>query len=109
MPKSRTSMRRNPTTVLDYCVAKHGLHRGAFTAAYACQHAICMVDIGHLPTHREYAEYWAVDERSSKNHRARVRDVFGDEWEAVVRQLATYAQRTGKWSPGALRRHPVTA
>jgi hypothetical protein len=80
--------RRQPRTILEACVARQGNFRGGITAARTVEFAWCQVDLGHFPTAVEYAEWAHVDERTSWRHRAAIRDVFGDEWENVIEQLA---------------------
>lgn len=101
-------MPRKPRTVLEHCVAVFGVHRGAFAAAHISQLAMTTHELGRVPTNDEYAEWWAVSERAGWNHRAEAREVFGDAWEDVVRQVAdAIAARHVKASPGRLRSVPV--
>jgi hypothetical protein len=80
-------------TVLQACTRKRGVHRGAITAAHVVQWAVATVELGHLPTTVEYADWWAVDERTAWRHRAGIREVFGDDWQDVVARVASEAGR----------------
>jgi hypothetical protein len=75
-------------TVLQACVARFGHHRGGFAAAHVAQLAITAAGLGRLPTAVEYADDWAIDERTAWRHRAEARAALGDDWETVVVQLA---------------------
>lgn len=75
-------------TVLQACVSVLGVHKGALAAANVAQLVMTTAELGHFPTNDEYAEYWAVSERTGWLHRSRGRDVFGDDLEDVVAQLA---------------------
>jgi len=86
-------------TVLEACTRKRGVHRGAITAAHVAQWALATADLGHVPTTVEYADYWAVKERTGWNHRAGVRDVFGDDWPELVEDLAAEIRRRRLRSP----------
>lgn len=75
-------------TVLQVCVAKLGAHKGGLAAANVAQIAMARRELGHFPSGTEYADYWAVTERTAWYHRSRARSVFGDDLEAVVEQIA---------------------
>jgi len=92
---------RKPRTVLEVCVAKQGIHKGALTAARVAQYAICAADIGHFPGAGTYADWWAIDERTAWRHRASIRDVFGDDLEAVVMALVAQMDKSSR-SPRAV-------
>lgn len=77
-----------PGTVLDVCTERLGVHRGAIAAARVAQWALATADLGHVPTTVEYANWWAVTERTGWNHRSACRDVFGDDWPDVVEFVA---------------------
>jgi hypothetical protein len=94
-------------TILQACVRKHGVHKGAITAAWVAQYAITTAELGHLATAREYAEYWAIDERNGFAHRARIKDVFGDKWPEVVEALAAELERRSTRSLSQVRALPV--
>jgi len=83
--------RRQPRTLHQYCVARLGVHSGAITAARLIEMAVCTVELGHFPVAAEYAEWACIDERSAWRHRAKLREVFGDDWAQVVEQLAAAA------------------
>jgi hypothetical protein len=87
-------------TVLQACVRTLGVHRGAIAAAQVAQWALVTAELGRVPTTAEYAEYWAVIERTGWNHRANVRRVFGDDWQSVVEQLADEISRRRVRGPG---------
>lgn len=80
-------------SVLQACVARLGAHRGARAAANVAQYAITTRELGHVPTTVEYADYWALSERSGWDHRARVKSVFGDDWREVVETVAAEIER----------------
>ncbi|HEY8773078.1 MAG TPA: hypothetical protein VIM05_00795 [Gaiellaceae bacterium] len=81
---------KRPATVLEVCVARLGVHRGALAAANVAQWAMATRDLGHVPTTVEYAEYWSISERNGWLHRSRIRAALGDEWPVVVEKLAAY-------------------
>jgi hypothetical protein len=85
-------MAKRQVSVLDCCVSKLGVHKGAVAAANVAQLAIATNELGHFPTALEYADYWAVDERSAWRHRARGRDVFGEDLQDVVELVAARIQ-----------------
>ena len=85
--------------MLELCVAAKGVHRGAVVAAHIAQWAMTTEALGRVPTTVEYAEWWAVDERTGWRHRAEARDVFGDSWSEVVSQLADEMGRRKVRSP----------
>jgi hypothetical protein len=97
--------RRQPHTVLEYCVLALGVHRGAIAAAHVARWAIAVHELGRMPTTVEYAEYWFVTERTGWNHRASCRAVFGDEWPRVVEAVA--ADIGEKLSPRAVAAQSV--
>lgn len=98
-------MARQARTVLEVCVARLGVHRGAVAAANVAQWAIATHELGHVPTTVEYAEYWAIAERSGWNHRARIRDALGEDWQPVVESIAAAAGKTQ--SRAAVMRAPL--
>lgn len=81
-------MARKPRTVLEFCVLAHGVHRGAVAAAHTAQWIIATHDLGHFPTTVEYADYWAVDERTGWRHRAQIAAALGPDWMTAVQKLA---------------------
>jgi hypothetical protein len=91
-------------SILDYCVRSAGVHRGALVAAWVAQWAMTANDLGRFPTAVEYAEWWAVDERTAWRHRAGIRDVFGDV-EPIVMAVASGVD--GRRSPRAVMGLPV--
>ena len=92
-------MARKPRTVLEACVAVKGVHRGAIAAAHVAQWAMTTEALGRLPTTVEYADWWAVDERTGWRHRAEAREVFGESWGEVVQLLADEMARRKVRSP----------
>lgn len=80
--------RRQATTVLDVCVARVGVHRGALAASYVARYAMTLNRLGKFPTAVEYADDWAMVERSAWHHRARMQEALGDDWPAVVEHVA---------------------
>jgi hypothetical protein len=81
-------MGRQPRTILEVCVANAGVHRGALAAAYVAQAAITTHELGRVPTVAEYAEYWAVDERTGWRHSVKMTDALGMDWRPVVAEVA---------------------
>ena len=94
-------------TVLQACVARLGVHRGAVAAANVAQLAITTVELGHFPTAVEYADYWAVIERTAWHHRRRAREGLGEGWQEIIEQLAAAAVRRRARSPRAVMSLPV--
>jgi hypothetical protein len=75
-------------------VRKHGIHRGALTAAYVGQYAIAWSELGEFPTAVAYAEYWAISERTAFLHRSKIADVFGEKWPEVVEAVKDEIDRS---------------
>jgi hypothetical protein len=92
-----------PMTVQRHCVAKLGVHRGAIAAARVAQWALATAELGQMPTTVEYAEWWALDERTGWRHRALVHQALGDDWQAVVEDLAAEIKRRQARSPRAVQ------
>lgn len=86
-------MAREPRTVLDICVARVGVHRGAVAAAAVAQYALTTVELGHVPTTDEYIAEWAISERTGWRHRERMTAVFGEAWPDVVAAVAAEVER----------------
>jgi hypothetical protein len=99
--------KRQPRTVLEACVVKLGVHRGAIVAAYVAQYAIAADELGHVPSTSEYRDYWAISERTAWLHRSKMRDVFGEEWRTVVESVVAAMGKSR--SPRKLIRTPVFA
>jgi hypothetical protein len=99
-------LRKRAPSVLDACVAKRGLHRGAVTAAWVAQYALQARDLGRVPTVVEYSTEWNIDERSGWRHREAIREVFGDSWRDVVLSVAAAIERR---STSAVLALPVPA
>jgi hypothetical protein len=78
---------RKPATLLELCIARRGVHRGAVTAAWVVQWAATARELGKFPTTAEYAEWWNVSERNAWRHRAAIHEALGDEYERVVLRL----------------------
>jgi hypothetical protein len=76
-------------TVQEYCVFRLGVHRGSLAAANVVQLALTTRDLGSFPTAVEYRDYWAISDRTAWRHRARAHTALGDEWVAVIEQLAS--------------------
>jgi hypothetical protein len=91
-------------TVLQACTQKVGVHRGALAAAAVAQYAMTADDLGRFPTAVEYAEWWAISERSAWRHRARIEDVFGESWPSVVELVADELRKKRVRSPRAAMR-----
>lgn len=102
-------MTERRVSVLEACTLKLGQHRGALAAANVAQYAIAWADLGEFPTAAEYADYWAISERSAWRHRARIEAALGDQWQDVVRRLARQLERAGERSPRAAMQLRVTA
>jgi hypothetical protein len=98
---------RATRTLLEFCVAKQGVRRGATTAGRVVQYAIAAADLGHVPTNDEYCEWWACSERTGWADRERMREVFGDDWRSVVEALAAATERQRSRSPRVLMQLPV--
>lgn len=86
-------MARRARTVLDLCIGGAGVHRGALAASYVARYAMTQHRLGKFPTTVEYANDWAITERSAWNHRAKMHDALGDEWPAVVEWVASEIER----------------
>jgi hypothetical protein len=75
------------------------MRRGGLTAATVAQWAIAAADLGHMPTTVEYADWWGVDERTGWRHRAAIREVFGDNWQAAIELIVAEVERRRLRSP----------
>jgi hypothetical protein len=51
------------------------------------------IRLGKFPTTLEYADDWAIDERSAWRHREKMRDALGDDWPEVVAHVAREVER----------------
>jgi hypothetical protein len=91
-----------------HCVRKLGVHRGAIAAARVAQWAMATAELGHIPSTTEYAEWWAVDERTGWRHRAAVRSVFGENWQPTVERIAAEAARGRLRSPRAVQQLSIS-
>ena len=91
-----------PRTILQACTRVRGVHKGALTAAHVAQYAIATAELGEVPGTARYADYWAIDERTGWRHREGIREVFGDDWRAVVEQVAAEATKRQTTAPGRL-------
>jgi hypothetical protein len=78
--------------VLEACVRRYGLHKGAVRAADVGKWVIATQALGQVPTVEAYCEWWAVTERTGWRHAATCRELFGDEWRGVVLVLAAKAE-----------------
>lgn len=81
-------MARRPRSILEACVAVRGVHAGALTAAHVAQVAMTTAELGRVPSGREYAEFWAVSERTSFKQWEGIAEVFGPDWREVVEKVA---------------------
>jgi hypothetical protein len=81
--------KRQPTSILQLSTATLGVHRGAFAAAHIVQWIIATNELGHVPSGREYGEFWAVDDRTSWRHAADAKAVLGDDWRKLVETFST--------------------
>jgi hypothetical protein len=97
--------RRQPRTVQEVCRAKLGVHRGALAAANVAQYAITTHELGRFPTAVEYADWWAISERTAWRHRERITDAFGDDWREVVEAVAD--EIGGRLAPRDVMNLPV--
>jgi hypothetical protein len=99
--------KRQPRTILEACVATHGIHRGAIVAANVAKAAIAAVELGHVASGNEYAEFWAIDQRTSFRHFEGIADVFGPDWRDVVEQLAKRAEARGDRKARSVTKYPL--
>lgn len=98
---------RRSLTVLQACVKRHGVHKGAVVAAWVAQWAIATADLGEVAGTARYAEWWAISERNAWRHRAAIREALGDDWQSVVARLARHVEE--RRSPRALMALPLSA
>jgi hypothetical protein len=61
-----------------------------------------------MPLTREYAEWWAISERTGERHRAGILDVFGEQWPSVVESIAAEIRRRRVRAPRDVLRLAVT-
>jgi hypothetical protein len=90
-------------TVHRHCVRKLGVHKGALAAARISQYAMVVADFGRLPTNLEYAEWWAVDERTGWRHRALMVEALGEDWQPIVERVAAVIAAKKLRSPRAVQ------
>lgn len=69
-------------------VRRYGVHRGGVYCAQFLQLALTARRLGRVPTAVEYADDWAISERSAWYHREHARGVFGERWEEAVLEVA---------------------
>lgn len=86
-----------------HCVNKLGVHRGAIAAARVAQWSLVAAELGRVPTTVEYAEWWAIDERTGWRHRAAVQAALGDDWPPIIEHLAQAAAAQQARSPRAIQ------
>lgn len=68
--------RRAPKTVMELCIARAGVLKGARVAQFIAQWTIATQSVGHPITLEEYAEWWHESRATSFRHQARFREVF---------------------------------
>lgn len=104
-------LRRPARTVLEVCVAKRGVHRGALAAANVAQWALTIDALGRIPTIVEYAEWWSCSERTGWRHAERIEAVFGEDWRPMVEAIAVAARKhvDGRLSVAGVKATPVPA
>lgn len=85
--------RRRSVSVLDLCIAGAGVHRGALAASYVARYAMTQTRLGKFPTAVEYADDWAMAERSAWHHRAAMTQALGDDWPTIVEWVADEISR----------------
>lgn len=71
-----------------HCTRKLGIHRGALAVARVSQWAMVTAELGHVATTVEYAEWWAISERTGWYHRALIQEALGDQWPEIVTKFA---------------------
>jgi hypothetical protein len=98
---------KQPRTILEVCVARLGVHRGALAAANVAQLAMTAADLGRFPTALEYAADWSLSERSAFNHRGRARDGLGENWQQIIEGLALELVARKARSPRAVMALPL--
>ncbi len=71
-------MSRPPRTVLELCVARAGLLKGAKLAEFVCAWAIATRSVGHTLGIEEFSEWWAegYSRRTAYNRLREFRAVF---------------------------------
>jgi hypothetical protein len=84
---------RRQASVLDLCVARVGVHRGALAASYVARYAMTQMRLGRFPTAVEYADDWVITERTAWNHRAAMQAALGDDWPQIVAHVADEIER----------------
>jgi hypothetical protein len=82
-------------------VAALGVHKGALACAHLIQWAMTTAELGEVPTVEQYAESWAVTERTGWRHAAELRAVFGEDWRAAVEDLSHKVTTHGVRTPRA--------
>lgn len=89
MALKRIGQSGKPLTVLEACVLVRGVHAGALTAKDVALAAMLTVKLGgRFPTAPEYADYWAVSERTAFKQWSGIAEVFGPDWRELVIKLA---------------------
>ena len=80
-------------SILELCVSRVGVHRGALAASYVARYAMTQQRLGKFPTALEYADDWAIIGRAAWDHRRRMQEALGDDWPAVVECVAREIDR----------------
>jgi len=100
--------KRASGTLLELCVGRAGGNvraswRGLKVCEYVIEWSIAAQALGKMPTTVEYAEWWAMSERSAWRHRAAIRELFpGEEFPRLVEAVSV--QMTARLAAGPRRR-----
>lgn len=68
--------KREARTVMEVCVAKKGVLKGARVASFIVSWCIASQALGREITLEEYADWWKESERTAYRHQADFREVF---------------------------------
>jgi hypothetical protein len=95
-------MKKRPArTVMEVCVARAGVMKGARVQAFISCWVIASQRLGRPITLADYADYWKENERTAYREQARFREVFpGMETpqpiaDSVIRELGDQAADVG--------------
>jgi hypothetical protein len=92
MPKRQP---REARTLLEVCVARAGLRKGALIAEYIIEWTLCTADVGHEPSANEVAQWWKASERTAWRRLAAFKAAFPefDNPAPLARQLIAEAAK----------------
>jgi hypothetical protein len=89
-------------TVIEVCIARGGIVKGARAQAFIAQWTIASQAVGHPITLEEYRDWWRMSHGTAYREQARFREVFpGMTTPQPIADLAI--ARADEWSTGGVK------